>query len=128
LNCPNFRKSDRPVSTATPQSIEDAVTEVNIFPEQTGESAEMEALEVESQAMIVKQKGYGTARLRFFRDLREGERVRILVDLDALLENSNEPISQGLERRLLDKLVRDGKLDIVEKKIDQLINERTVGE
>lgn len=72
-------------------------------------------------------EGYETARLRFFRDLFEGERLRILIELDALPEKFNERMSQGLERRLLDMLVRNGKLDEVEKMIDQLIGERKDG-
>lgn len=64
------------------------------------------------------------ARLRFFRDLHEGERLRILVQMDALHENSEERMSQGLERRLLDMLVRNGKLKEVEKMINLLISER----
>ena len=72
-------------------------------------------------------EGYETARLRFFRDLLEGERLRILVELDALPENFNERMSQGLERRLLDMLVRDGKLGEVEKMINKLISERKDG-
>ena len=77
--------------------------------------------------MQPKAEGYETARLRFFRDLLEGERLRILVELDALSENFDDRMSQGLERRLLDMLVRNGKLGEVEKMIDQLIGERKDG-
>lgn len=72
-------------------------------------------------------EGYETARLRFFRDLLEGERLRILFELDALPQNFDERMSQGLERKLLDMLVRNGKLGAVEKMIDQLIGERKDG-
>ena len=77
--------------------------------------------------MTPKAPGYETARLRFFRDLLEGERLRILVELNALPENFDIRMSQGLERRLFDKLVRDGKLDEIENMIDQLIGERKDG-
>lgn len=73
-------------------------------------------------------EGYETARLRFFRDLLESERLRILVELDALQNNFNEPMSQGLERKLFDMLVRKGKLNRVEMMIDQLISERKDGQ
>ncbi|WP_220387941.1 hypothetical protein [Yersinia similis] len=69
-------------------------------------------------------EGYEIARLRFFRDLFEGERLRILVELGALSESFNERINQGIERKLLDLLVREGKLEGIEKMIDQLIGER----
>ncbi|WP_278450336.1 hypothetical protein [Pseudomonas lundensis] len=72
-------------------------------------------------------EGYETARLRFFRDLLEGERLRILFELDALPKSFNESMSQGLERKLLDMLVRNGKLSEVEKMIDKLIGERKDG-
>jgi ribosomal protein S4 len=78
--------------------------------------------------MQPKVEGYEIVRLRFFRDLLEGERLRILIELDALPENFDERMSQGLERRLLDMLVRNGKLGVVEKMIDQLISERKDGE
>ena len=77
--------------------------------------------------MQPKAEGYEIARLRFFRDLFEGERLRILVALDALPENFDERMSQGLERRLFDMLVRNGRLGDVEKMIDQLIGERKDG-
>lgn len=67
---------------------------------------------------------YEIARLRFFRDLFEGERLRILVELGALSENFNERMNQGIERKLLDLLVREGKLEGIENMIDQLISDR----
>ena len=72
-------------------------------------------------------EGYEVIRLRFFRDLLEGERLRILVDLDAIPEGLDEPMSQGLERKLLEWLVRDGKLKQVEHMIEHLIRERMDG-
>lgn len=71
--------------------------------------------------------GYETARLRFFRDLFEGERLRILVELSALTENFNERMTQGLERRLFDRLVREGHLESIKTMIVQLIDERKSG-
>lgn len=86
-----------------------------------------EPLEKEPHDMLPKTEGYETARLRFFRDLFEGERMQILVELGALPESSDEKMSQGLQRRLLDLLVREGKLVDVEKMINQLIFERKDG-
>ncbi|MCS5958763.1 hypothetical protein LNO18_20085 [Klebsiella variicola subsp. variicola] len=54
----------------------------------------------------------------------EGERLRILVELGALSEDFNERMNQGIERKLLDLLVREGKLEGIEKMIDQLISDR----
>lgn len=76
------------------------------------------------QQMPPNLEGYETARLRFFRDLFESERLRILVELEALPNGSNENITQGLERKFFDVLIRNGKLDELEKLIDKLIDER----
>lgn len=89
--------------------------------------APAESSEGEAHYMPPNTDGYETARLRFFRDLFESERLRILVELEALTGDSNEQMTQGLERRLLDMLVRNGKLDDLERLIEQLISER-IGE
>lgn len=128
LACPFFRKADRPDAPTTAQPADAPVAEESassVVP--TIEMIPMESLEGEPQSMQPKAEGYETARLRFFRDLLEGERLRILVELDALPENFDDRMSQGLERRLLDMLVRNGKLGEVEKMIDQLIGERKDG-
>jgi predicted phosphodiesterase len=128
LACPFFRKAARPDIPATAQPADVPVAEGNASTvEPTIEMVPIESLEGEAQPMTPKAEGYEVARLRFFRDLFEGERLRILVALDALPENFDERMSQGLERRLLDTLVRDGKLGEVEKMIDQLIDERKDG-
>lgn len=128
LACPFFRKGNHPDAYPTAQPADAPVAERSACSvEPTIEMVPMESLEGEPQTMQPKAEGYETARLRFFRDLLEGERLRILVELDALPENSDERMSQGLERRLLDMLVRGGKLGEVEKMIDQLIGERKDG-
>lgn len=128
LACPSFRKAGRPDAPETAQISDALVGKANVCStEPTIEMAPMESLEGEPQPMPPTPEGYETARLRFFRDLLEGERLRILVELDALPENFNERMSQGLERRLLDMLVRDGKLGEVEKMINKLISERKDG-
>jgi predicted phosphodiesterase len=128
LACPFFRKADRPDAPTTAKPANAPVAGGSTSPaEPTVEMVPMDFLEGELQPMPPKIEGYETARLRFFRDLLEGERLRILVELDALPENSDERMSQGLERRLLDMLVRNGKLPELEKMIDQLIGERKEG-
>ncbi len=128
LACPYFRKSDRPTMGETPQpedvlDAEGAASNV----EPTIEMVPMEPVEGEAQFMTPKAEGYETARLRFFRDLLEGERLHILLELDALPENFDERMSQGLERKLFDMLIRNGQLNDVEKMIDQLIDGRKDG-
>ncbi len=128
LACPSFRKGTRPDTHTVAQPADALVAEESAcFVAPTIEMIPMESLEGELQSMTPIAEGYETARLRFFRDLLEGERLRILVELDALSENFDERMSLGLERRLFDMLVRTGKLGAVEKMIDQLIDERKDG-
>jgi predicted phosphodiesterase len=128
LACPFFQKADRPDAHKSVQRADAPVADMR------AQSAEpiiamvpMESPEGGPQPMPPRVEGYETVRLRFFRDLLEGERLRILVELDALPENSDERMSQGLERRLLDMLVRQGRLEEVKKMIDQLVEERKNG-
>jgi predicted phosphodiesterase len=128
LASPFFRKAGCPdtPTPAQPANIPPAERSTySVAP--TIEMVPMESSEEGAQLMSPSAEGYETARLRFFRDLLEGERLRILVALNAIPEKFDEPMSQGLERRLFDRLVRDGKLGEVEKMIDQLIDERKDG-
>ena len=128
LASPFFRKMAPPnASIAVPSADVPDTGGIAASAEPIIEMVPMAPVEGGQQVMLPKAEGYETARLRFFRDLFEGERLRILVELDALPENSNERMSQGLERKLLDMLVRNGKLSEVEKMIDQLIGERKDG-
>jgi GTPase-associated adaptor domain/Calcineurin-like phosphoesterase len=69
-------------------------------------------------------EGYDLALLRFFRDLYESERLKVLVELDAIPAESNERMNQGLERRLFDWLVREGRLPDIITMTERLIGER----
>lgn len=128
LACPSFRKAGRPeLAQSTPSLDALGVGESEHSVDPTIVMIPMESLKGELPAMRLKAEGYETARLRFFRDLLEGERLRILVELNALSENADEQMSQGLERRLLDMLVRKGMLGDIERLIDLLIQERKDG-
>lgn len=128
LGCPSFRKADRPSVSVSTQSAGAPVTVgVACSAERAIEMDAVEVFEEEPHSMPPKAEGYETARLRFFRDLFEGERLRILVDLGALAANSDERMSQGLERRLLDLLVETGKLAEIQRMTDRLIAERKDG-
>jgi len=48
---------------------------------------------------------YQLTLLRFFRDLNEGQRLNILVQVGALPGDLNRPLTQSIERRLLDAFV-----------------------
>lgn len=124
LGSPNFKKGkhvstvvdDLPPTGRLDQSIELVVEMVPA--EGTDASAE------ETVSMPRSTDGYELALLRFFRDLYESERLRILVELDAIPAESDERMNQGLERRLFDWLDREGKLPEITALIDKLMNER----
>src|SRR3569623_1768111 len=69
-------------------------------------------------------EGYELALLRFFRDLYESERLRLLVGLDAIPPEFDGRMNQGVERRLFDMLARDSKVPDMTAMIDALIAER----
>jgi hypothetical protein len=72
-------------------------------------------------------EGYELALLRFFRDLLENERLRILVELDAIPADFDERMTQGVERKLFDWLAGAGRLPEVNRMIDRIIYEREGG-
>lgn len=128
LACSSFARVGRPeLPRHTHHKEEPEIQEVQRLAEPTIEMVPAQSLIKEPQSMAPNQEGYETTRLRFFRDLREGERLRILVTLGALSDASDEPMSQGLERRLLDMLVKEGQLSKVEQLMDQLMSERKDG-
>ena len=83
---------------------------------------------VEGTEMSPEVDGYRMVLLRFFRDLTEGERLRILVALDAVPSDSDERMTQATERALFDWVVRQGKIDEIGKLIEDLITSRKGGE
>ncbi|MDM5134691.1 metallophosphoesterase [Aeromonas salmonicida] len=128
LKSPSFRKAPRPCTSTSLKPANVPVAEDGI----SSVTSNIRVTDTEffgegRQSILPKAEGYETARLRFFRDLFEGDRLRILVELDALSENFNEKMSQGLERKLFDMLARNGKLSNVEKMIEQIIAERHDG-
>lgn len=121
LGSPNFRKQGSvPAAPAQPDGdgvgLEPVVEMVPTEEAETGSG--------EKALMPPEAEGYELALLRFFRDLYESERLRILLDLEALPRESDERMTQGLERRLFDWLVREGKLPDTVAMIDRLIGER----
>lgn len=121
LGSPNFRKQGRaPTAPAQPDrdSVESKVV-VELVP---CDMAKADAMETAS--LPPDTESYELALLRFFRDLYESDRLRILVELEALPRESDERMTQRLERKLFDWLVRKGKLPDMVAMIDRLIGER----
>lgn len=124
LGSPNFRKG-KPISCeAAPGS----------GPAQAVEAAEpivevVAALDSEGEPSVPPEaEGYRLALLRFFRDLAEGERLKLLVELGAVEGGLDEPMTQAVQRQLFDWLVREGHIAEVETTIAKLISSRREGE
>ncbi|MER8779426.1 metallophosphoesterase [Mesorhizobium sp. M0977] len=124
LGSPNFRKCT-PLQTeaAGEEAVMPAEPIAELVPaESTGPQEEEEMAPVPPLA-----EGYELALLRFFRDLVESERLRILVELDAIPAEFDERMTQGVERRLFEWLANEGRLPDVISMIEKLIAERNGG-
>lgn len=125
LGSPNFKKVG-PLLAAKEAEVDvsDAVAEPNV---ELVPAEDVETSAEETAPMPSNSKDYELTLLRFFRDLYESERLRLLVELDAIPAESNELMSQGLQRRLFDWLAREGKLPDIIAMIERLIGERERG-
>lgn len=123
LGCPNFRQAPRPPVLADRAApVDGAQSEDAIEP-----IVELVPVEVEGGEVTVMPpaiEGFDLTLLRFFRDLLENERLRILVELDAIPQDSDDRMTRGLQRKLLEWLAREGKLPEVERLMDELMAER----
>ncbi len=64
---------------------------------------------------------YPLLLLRYFRDLRPGQRLSVLVKLGALPDDWDEPLTHVMERRILDGLARAGRLHELQNAIDESV-------
>jgi hypothetical protein len=120
LGSPNFRKAARPNETVGKRGTTKSAVE------ETEPILEFVAAIDSEGVPTVPPEGdrYRGVLLRFFRDLNEGERLRILVELDAIESGTDERITQAVERQLLDWLVREGRIVAIETMIGKLISTR----
>ncbi|KQV53303.1 hypothetical protein ASC95_11180 [Pelomonas sp. Root1217] len=125
LGCPNFRVCAAVIgdnATAKPfeppPEVREAIVEMVVEPE---------GLE-KGFAVPPEPPNYRLVLLRFFRDLTEGERLRILSELDAIPANSNDRMTQAIERRLFDWVVQQGRIEDFAKLIDRYIAGKNEGE
>lgn len=126
LGSPNFRKCGKPASVDH-VGVDHAGSPTELVVEEVpAETAETVEGEVPPMPPIVE--GYELALLRFFRDLVESERLRILVELDAIPSDFDERMTQGVERMLFDWLVGEGRLQEVIAQIEKLTTDRKEGD
>jgi len=120
LGSPCFRKAARP--QARTESVKGGAEDVEPIVEIVA------ALDTEQlPAVPPEDAGYRLVLLRFFRDLSEGERLTLLVDLKAIDTDSDERITQAVERRLFDWLVSKGGITKIDAMIDELMQTRNGG-
>lgn len=118
LGSPNFRRGAQTLTVETTEPSPD-LGETDAAP-----TVEMVAA-VDSEGdlpVAPATEGYRVVLLRFFRDLTEGERLRILVELGAMDGMPDLQMTQAVERRLLDWLVDNGRITEVEKMIAELMS------
>jgi predicted phosphodiesterase len=128
LGSPNFRKAKLlPLAAEMAVSGMEPEDGKQMPAEPVVELVAAEPAEGETATMPPDVEGYEQTMLRFFRDLLENERLRILVELHAIPSDSDERMTQGVERRLFDWLARGGRLPDVVRMIDRLISAREDG-
>jgi hypothetical protein len=120
LASPNFRRKMLAPAPSTAQpdhegegqqqpSASDAETQVNQPQAPTAEAPVNDSFQL--------------VLLRFFRDLTAPQRLKILVDLNALPSDWNENLTLMMERHVVDKLVKAGRLGDIERSIERIQNE-----
>lgn len=124
LGCPNFRgrPAAQDVVAHPDKSVEhsaDANSDaVNTGTTDSGSQEERNAMEDKFPFLL----------LRFFRDLTATQRLTILIEMGALPKNWNGSLTHPLERRAIDSLKSSGKLDLLEKAIQNFLDEPGKGE
>lgn len=122
LASPNFREAGPPPVVAAPQPQEANVAKA------TADGSVVEVVptaDAGREAKVVPMTdGFQMVLLRFFRELTEGERLRILVELGAISGSTTERLTQTVERRLLELLVKRGQIAEVDAMIGTLVAER----
>lgn len=129
LASPNFRRAPRPAQSALP----DAST-ASVVAGQAVDKAEVPVAENEvrgptpvgeaegGQSPVSDAEGemsnlFDLVLLRFFRDLTEAQRLKVLVELDALPDDWDEDMTLMMERLLVEDLVKHGRLHDLEESI-----------
>lgn len=114
LRSPNFKKLSLNLNDETIQAITD-----NVEDKPSGEN-----YMTEIEEHIVEEKEFQIVLLKFFRDLTSAQRLSVLVDLGAIPSTWVDSLTHGLERTAFDKLVKEGKLEIMRDKINQILKKQ----
>lgn len=120
LASPQFRAAGPPPMPVAPEPVkaataEEPMVEVVLAAEAAGDKGVAQMVD-----------GFQMVLLRFFRELTEGERLKILVELGAISGSTTERLTQTVERRLLELLVKRGRITEVSAMIGTLQLERRI--
>lgn len=110
LGCPNFRAGVRP----------DGVHQISAPTSEMKFNVALEEVKAAEQTKdeIVVPDEYPLVLMWFFRELTDGQRLAVLVNLNALPANWSEETSHAMQRQILDALVKKGRLDDVKAAIE----------
>ncbi|MBS0250876.1 MAG: metallophosphoesterase [Proteobacteria bacterium] len=110
LKCENFERNDGPSG---------ATTTVPVGAPQAESAMTVRLTETASGGVVVTD-AHALLLLRYFRDLSSAQRIRVLVCLGALPENWDDALSHAMERQVLDRLLRQGRADEIDREIERV--------
>lgn len=117
LGSPFFRRAALPVASA--QVVAEEPPQAQSVANPVTGSKEVDLSMSEDVRLI---------RLRFFRDLPENRRRRILVDLEAIPADLTDRLDHTIEQRLFAKLVAQGRAGELSAVIDAALSEQISGD
>ena len=101
LACPNFRKAPQAKDLSTQEAVLDGTSDtVTITAHDDHAPKTQEEETVDTCPLLL---------LRFFRDISPAQRIGILASLGTLPPNWNGTLSESIERKAFDSLVREGR-------------------
>jgi predicted phosphodiesterase len=109
LACPNFREAPRqPIA-----EVRTAPSAKPTMPKPVSEKPEERPGDSDAEK-------FALVLLRFFRDLSPAQRLKALVILGAIPSDWQDPLTHGMERRAIDLLRQQGRLDEVHAVIEKV--------
>jgi len=126
LASPNFRRGSPPVAAVLPEPTVQLVPDTT--PPESERGGDLPADRVAAHEPASPQRvpvaamndpAFQLVLLKFFRDLTAAQRLKVLIDLDALPDDWNEEMTLMMERNLVEDLVKDGRLGDLDSSIER---------
>jgi hypothetical protein len=126
LASPNFRRGPPAVVAVQPETaVQPSPDATHPQPGRSGDlpvdhiAVPEPAVPETASVSAMNDAAFQLVLLKFFRDLTAAQRLRVLVDLDALPNDWNEELTLMMERNLIEDLVKDGRLNAIESSIER---------